>query len=190
VELDVENTCSDDMNVLVQRDEISMVPGSSSAFCWLVCFDTVTSLSPFPLTVPANSTIADNFSGHYRAWGNEGVSTISYEFFEEGNPGNSVMVTVNYDCTLMDVAENVKHDENSVNIYPIPAKNNITVDFDAMYSHVDFQIIDITGSKVKEIKQVQNGSTIRINDLSEGLYLYRAFTEGNLIKTGRLIINR
>jgi len=190
VELDVENTCGNDLDVLVRRYEETMVPETSSAFCWLVCFLPNVSLSPYPLTIAANSILTNNFSGHYYPDGNEGVSTISYVFFDQNNPNDSVMVTVNYDCILLDVAENNLNIENAVKIYPVPAQNDITIELNSMYNEVDLQIMDITGSMVKEIKHVKNGSSVMINDLANGLYLYRTFSDGNLLKTGRLVIRR
>lgn len=189
VELDVENTCGNDIDVMVQRYEEYMVPGTSSAFCWLVCFLPEVSLSPWPLTIPANSINTEDFSGHYYPDSITGVSTISYVFFDQNNPDDSVMVTVNYDAQLVGVDENHVN-SNTVNLYPVPAKDQVTISIDDSYENLDFQILDITGSLVKSVENVNNGSSIRLSGLSEGLYLYRTFSKGSLVQTGRFVINR
>ncbi|MCB0806589.1 MAG: T9SS type A sorting domain-containing protein [Bacteroidales bacterium] len=188
--LDVENTCNEDLEVLVKRYDEYLVPGAHSAFCWLVCFDTTVSLSPYPLTIERNTINTSDFSGHYYAWGNEGISVVSYTFFDQNNPNDSVSVTVNFDCTLIGVGENTVLNENAVNIFPVPASNSVTVDLEEMIGNVDIQILDVTGSVVKEVSHLSKGSSIQVSDLSEGLYFYRAIHNGNLIKTGRLAIRR
>ncbi|MCF8368890.1 MAG: T9SS type A sorting domain-containing protein [Bacteroidales bacterium] len=172
VEVDITNTSGNNIDVLVQRYENEMVPGTSSAFCWGLCFPSNVSLSPYSITIEAGTTNETDFSGHYYPAVITGTSTISYVFFDENNPNDSVMVTVHYNGMITGIGENAKLQSNA---FPNPVNDllNIEIENEVFNGEYTFALIDLTGSVVKTI--VTNKSTLIINtaELAEGMYFYR-----------------
>lgn len=91
----VTNSGPESINVIVAREQLFLVDGSRSQFCWGVCysFDVDTS-GPLPL---APGELNNEFSGHYQPQNTEGVSIIKYTFYDENDPsGNFASVIVHY----------------------------------------------------------------------------------------------
>ncbi len=92
----VTNISSTAINVSVQRHQIYLVEGSGNLLCWMMCFDSTVNVSLFPLEIAAGATNEEDFSGHYRPWGNVGISRIAYTFYDDNNPNDSIMAIINY----------------------------------------------------------------------------------------------
>ena len=92
----VTNNSASALNVSLTRHHIYMVSGSHSSFCWGMCYDTSINNSAFPVEIDAGATDEYSFSGHYNPYGNIGVAKISYTFFDDNNPNDSIMVIVNF----------------------------------------------------------------------------------------------
>lgn len=90
----VTNGGTESINIMLAREQLFLVDGSRSQFCWGVCysFDTDTSGS-IPL---APGELTNEFSGHYQPQNTEGVSIIKYTFWEVDNPTNMASVIVHY----------------------------------------------------------------------------------------------
>jgi len=92
----VTNNSASAISVSVFRNEIFLVPGTSSAFCWGICYSPDVNQSMFPIEIPAGETTEDDFSGHYYPAGNVGISRVSYKFYNDNNANDSIMFIVNY----------------------------------------------------------------------------------------------
>jgi hypothetical protein len=92
----VTNTGTETVTVKTARNELSMVEGTKSQFCWGgVCYSFDTDTSALTITLaPGEST--DDFSGHYWPEGTAGVSSIHYTFYEVDNPDNASSVVIMY----------------------------------------------------------------------------------------------
>lgn len=189
VELAVTNTGSATIDVLCQRYEVDMVDGSVNTFCWGgLCYPPWTGLSAIHHTIGAGITIDDDFSGHYEPEGNAGISTIAYTFFDMNDPNDSVQVTILFDGMTVGVNEISKY--NNIEVYPNPANQYVKVDLNVQQldGEVNFQLIDITGSIIQEVKS--NSTEVRINtsDVAKGLYMYRAIVNDKIVATDKLVI--
>jgi len=189
VELAVTNTGNSSIDVLCQRYENDMVPGSSSAFCWgYLCYPPWTSLSGYHHTIGPGMTVDDDFSGHYYPDGNVGISTIAYTFFDLNNPNDSVMVTVLYDGLTVGIDELSQFDQ--MNVYPNPANEFIQVDLNTekMQEAVTFQLIDVNGAVIQEVRS--SNTEIRMNtiDLANGIYVYRVLVNNQVIGSEKIVI--
>ncbi len=187
VYMDVTNTSGNAIDVLVRRYEEIMVPGASSAFCWLLCIAPNVSLSPYSITIEGGATNDTDFSGHYYPGGNIGESTISYVFFDESNPNDSTMVTVVYNGLEVGVNDNIAA---SARVYPNPANDIVNIQFEAKLSNsaYTFELIDITGSLIRQVNTVESNVQLNTADISEGIYFYRISTNGKMITTQKLAI--
>jgi hypothetical protein len=94
--LHVTNTSATTMNVSLHRNQIFMIDGTFSMFCWGICYGPDVNQSAFPIEIAAGATNEEDFSGNYHPGGNIGTSIISYTFYDDTNPNDSIMVIVNY----------------------------------------------------------------------------------------------
>lgn len=188
VELEVTNNGSSTIDVLCERFELDLVPGSSSALCWGgLCYPPWTNVSAYHTTIGPGVTIENDFSGHYYPDGNAGVSTIAFTFFDMNNVNDSVMVTILFDGLTTGVNEN-RFD--ALEVYPNPADDYINLDLNVSDAggEVSFELIDVTGTVVRQA--VSSSSKVRVStsDLADGIYVYRAMVNEQLISSEKIVI--
>ena len=94
IELDVTNNSSDSIAVLVKKVENYLVDSTENTFCWGQCFLPWIYQSPNPIVIGAGATNDIDFSGHYNPKSNAGESSISYVFFDEADPNDSVSLSI------------------------------------------------------------------------------------------------
>lgn len=187
-ELDVTNTGTSTIDVLCQRYELDLVPGSSSALCWGgLCYPPWTNLSAYHTTIGPGVTVSNDFSGHYYPDGNEGVSTIAFTFFDMDNVNDSVMVTILFDGLTVGIGESQFSD---LSVYPNPADDYISLDLQVADAggEVSFELIDVTGTVVKQAVSSSPKVRISTSDLADGIYVYRARINNTLIATDKIVV--
>src|SRR5205085_1653244 len=84
--------------------------------------------------------------------------------------------------------------ENSLDaalkIYPNPAEDYLSIDFDATETIKEIKILDVTGSQKKSDYQIQNNKLIiNVSALSGGAYVLRIETL-NGIRSQKVIISK
>lgn len=77
------------------------------------------------------------------------------------------------------------NDSHMLSVYPQPSSG--TIQFSKPVSGI-FQLMDINGNCIKEIKQIENKIKLELNDVTPGLYLYRIYSETRKPITGKLIL--
>ena len=187
--LDVQNTGSSTISAHCQRYEIDMVPGALSALCWgELCYAPTQNISIEPMIFGPNETLLDVFQGHYYPNGNAGVSTIAFTFFDMDNPNDSVQVTILFDAMITGMND-VFH-ASDFKAYPNPANHYIEVELNREQAdeNLTLQLVNTNGSVVREQVAGKKRNRIITSDLAEGLYLYRALVNGELITSEKVII--
>lgn len=175
----VTNNTGQDINVKVRRNRIEMQEGTTSQFCWGLCFPPSTDESPSSMTINAGSSSGDeDFSGHYIPNGIWGASIIEYEFFDMDNEEVNVKMTVMFSATLSGFEDS---EELTFSMYPNPALNKLTVESKDAVKHLS--IFDLTGKSVYESDFEQSKVDVNIEFLNSGIYLVRLQTEtGAVVK--------
>ena len=80
----------------------------------------------------------------------------------------------------------------SVNVFPVPAKNNLTVQLDLKRNiHTSFEISDVSGRVVIVHEMNATAENIDISELSNGTYFYSLHDEkGSSLVSGKFSVNR
>ncbi len=89
------------------------------------------------------------------------------------------------DCTSLSV--NDMEGENSLVVYPNPAKDYITVQT-VDFSESTVVILDINGKQLKQIEMNSTSTKIACSDLNSGIYLLQIQQRGQVRKVHKLII--
>jgi hypothetical protein len=193
VEIDITNNSNAALDVLLKKVEGALVPGSQNTFCWGLCFPPFIYVAPDPITIPAGTTNESDFSGHYNPYGNTGESTISYVFWDEANPLDSVMVTVIFNGILTGTNEISSGIEMISEAYPNPAVSevnfNLNLNEDAL--PLVMKIFNSGGALVREslITDIHENINISVEGLNEGIYFYQIVNNYRLA-SGRFVITK
>lgn len=74
-----------------------------------------------------------------------------------------------------------------VSIYPNPATESVRIGTAEIQGNIDFQIYSVSGTKVFD-KLVNSGEPVSVAHLKNGMYMYKLINRGQLIKSGKLVI--
>jgi hypothetical protein len=104
----------------------------------------------------------------YTEWENNGEEVFQWECGDQ----------------LVTGIESVK-EENTVNIYPNPASDLITIECNA--SNTELRVTDVAGRLILFSKLTAQVTTIDISNLSSGVYLYQLAEKDRILKGGKLL---
>jgi hypothetical protein len=80
--------------------------------------------------------------------------------------------------------------ETSINIYPNPAKDNVTISVNGILSgDTQIMVYDTRGSEIINLSVAEENTVIAISHLNEGIYIVRVINNG-LTFTEKLIIQK
>jgi len=163
-----------------------------NAICWGICHLPETSESTMSIPIKAGEIDSLNFTGHVYP-DKDGVPAngdITYVFFDENNPTDSVAITVHYQVVLTSsVNEDIANQD--IQLFPNPANNFINLRIKPKkHQSVTFHLYDINGRKVFEEKfdGIEKINTIDLNSTKKGMYSYAVIENLKIIKTGKLLI--
>lgn len=92
------------------------------------------------------------------------------------------IAVINGDYTVDQLSVDDKLPSNAANIYPNPAKNEITISVDNQFNVQSIRLMDITGREVKNIT-ANNIVRINVSDLQSGYYMINIQTSEGLISS-------
>ena len=151
----------------------------------------------FDEVVKVNSTFYIGLRQRYSKSINIGfdasIDNSQYNFYDAGNgwknssfPG-SIMIhpIMGKNSNLVVSPEN--HDNNSLDLYPIPARDFVRIEGVDASVYKEIVIYDLTG---RLICRYQYTNVLDINDLQDGVYLLRAVKEDGTFKTSKLMISK
>lgn len=165
----------------------------------------------FPIIRPITDDLYNNRSGPWQWWDPESpyaTAEVSPDNFPgltvhmaslPGNPdmgpekGRTFIDTImgymcpriaviNGDYTVDQLSVDDKLPSNAANIYPNPAKNEITISVDNQFNVQSIRLMDITGREVKNIT-ANNIARINVSDLQSGYYMINIQTSEGLISS-------
>lgn len=165
----------------------------------------------FPIIRPITDDLYNNRSGPWQWWDPESPYATA-EVSPENAPGLTVhmaslpgnpdmgpekgrtfidtimgymcprIAVINGDYTVDQLSVNDKLPSNAANIYPNPAKNEITISVDNQFNVQSIRLMDITGREVKNIT-ANNIVRINVSDLQSGYYMINIQTSEGLISS-------
>jgi len=187
------NNTTTGVNIRVIREEISLLEGASSYFCWGACYPPNIDTSGMTMFIPAGgSSIEGDFSAHYVIGESNGVSVIKYTFVNIDNPDEFVSIVDNFDSSPLGVDENILGKVILSDVYPNPATNFVNIDynFPTEVANANVRIVNILGSVVKEqIINTQNSTLqLDVSDIKSGIYFYSVLINNEVYDTKRLVI--
>ncbi len=173
-----------------ERDAFGVFLGHSATFCWGDVNDPVKPgfcyapqraffESDFSIKIPANSESKDAwFKGYIYPNGYNGISKVSYTFFVEENPNESVTFQVTCEVLGLSVEKSI----STINVFPNPTNNNLNVRVEDGKLPTSIQVFSYDGRIILE-KNINNSEDLNLDlsNFSNGKYFYN-FVGGELNK--------
>jgi len=164
----IENISGTDLDVKVRKREVELLlPITSNYFCWgTTCYSP--SVFDSPHTVSLSPDDFDNSFIGYCYSSNIGTVVMDYTFYNEADPNDTTMVTVNYVFSgatgIMD-----RDDQVELNIYPNPVQNVFRVDAEMHGTAGSIQLYDAIGNMVRNYPMVTEAYDVQ--GLAKGAYM-------------------
>jgi len=178
--LDMVNVSSNDVDLVIVREQIFMLSGAENTFCFPPScfppeFDGPT--SPFPF--PAGDTLSE-FETTYNPKGQKGISIVKYTFYDNANPTDATSVIFKFDSETVGIENNITEKIN-LKVFPNPTNGKIVVSSssagslpgDGTLSVVE--VYDVVGQVVftSAMSNLSPETTIDISHLTNGMYFLK-----------------
>lgn len=192
----LHNNTDNGMNLFVARKQIDTLTGTSNNICWAgSCYSPTLDTSLDYEFVPAGgASVEEDFAADYYPNGKIGTSIIKYTFYNKDNTDQKVEIVAKFWSSPEGIAEDAMSKGSVSNIYPNPAGNYVTIDYELTpkVKQASVRIFNLLGSTVKEAVMEKGSNELRINisDLQNGVYFYSVLINGNIYKTKKLVIRR
>jgi hypothetical protein len=194
--LNVTNTSSNNIDVLVKKVELSLADSTEVTMCWAGgCTGAATYVSPAAQPFTPGQVVTE-FSGHYTAltssyYFNPGESVVRWVFFDRANANDSVSITVKYTSFGVGMAEAIGRQGVLSNIYPNPVSTEAWCTYSLPAGAQGTLVIrDLLGSSVQAMVLPASGGKATINGtgLNNGIYFCSLLVDGKISQTKKLIV--
>jgi len=189
----VQNISQNFLEVRAKRSVQQNVQGAINYFCWGVCFDENTNISPISVSQDMNAgDINNTFYAHYRPQNNAGEAIIQYCFFDAADPTDETCQTVSYcvDCTQSVTEQSMDIEVGEIYPNPLKALGSISYNLPSTPKNAKLFIYNMVGEVVKESTITSKNGVILINgaDFESGIYLYSIQMDGKASAMKKLVV--
>ena len=193
----VKNTSSDTVDVRFKRIDANYnALTDSNAICWELCFTPGISVSPASFTQSIEPGGLDTAITHvYPDRDGQGrTGSITYVYFVENNPTDSVAYSVRYEVTPDLSAPNFQEKNSTrLEIFPNPVtRGDAQVDYRLAKTSVpaSFEMLNLVGEVVLRwtLEGREGKRRLHLDHLAPGVYYYTLKQEGEALTTKKLII--
>lgn len=182
----VINTGLDSASVYARRDSISLPIGDTdNYFCWVLCYGTSTTVSPFTETLSKGGSAGDTsfpaFAGYYNPYGHLGAALIRYTFFSARIHADSSWVMVKYIATPTGI-QNVSAVNNSFSAYPNPASSFVSINYSLTsgIQSANLKIYNLLGECVQTLplSSLKSKTSMNVQSIPSGIYVCEVTANG------------
>ena len=201
LDLQLRNTTSAPIDVVVRKEPIKIVEGTGSSFCWGSCYDSTVYVSPRPETLEAGALSLNGLlSFHHDIDPTDeadpanfivGTSIVKFYAYPFGHEEDYICLEVWFAYNAEGVAEKPTCDFGHA--YPNPASSMVRFDF--ALSPVDnatVAVYNLLGQEVmrQPLTTLQGTATLSVADLNEGIYFCNLIVNGQPVKTEKFIVKK
>lgn len=191
----VHNQSANGMNIKIAREIINELTENQISFCWgSLCFPPTVDTSSNYQFVASNGQTGENeaLSADYSPLDQIGTSIVKYTAYNMDSPDVKKSVVIKYWVSPTGVEEDIMKGGHLSEIYPNPASNFITLDYQLTSGVRSAQVTisNLLGSIVAETELPLNASQLKLNvdDLENGIYFYSILLNGEIYTTKKLIV--
>ncbi|MEG2070355.1 MAG: T9SS type A sorting domain-containing protein [Bacteroidales bacterium] len=193
--LDIVNTSSEDLFILVKKEIISFLEGSTNNFCIAEqCYDGLQSVEP--LFVFSGDTVThDNDAAFHITYkpNSQGVSVIKYLFYDQNNIADESNIIFKFVSGTSSIGNNNGKMVTSLKAYPNPATNKVTFEYNINQNNGEqakLVVKNLMGITLyaQTIPQGENKVAVDISNYTAGVYFYSIEMSGKPYITKKLLV--
>lgn len=189
--MQIRNLSGNDLNVVVERDEVSVAEGSINYFCWGMCFSPTVSVSRPPVPVAAGElTGEDALAFHYMPEASTGSSSIRYYAYDPEVEDSRISIIIVFNSSE-NVSENAFADMGCA--YPNPASSAVHFNYELSAGvRASIAVYNLLGQEVlkQDLDALQGQAVLSVADLTEGIYFCNLKVDGRTVKTEKFIVRK
>jgi hypothetical protein len=199
--VNVINETNDSIVVRVRREEVSIIQGTDDYFCWKVCYGAVAAgtrpvwESPDVVDfLPGDTATGDNdLSVYIAANNNKGEALYRYTFVDTSDVlgFNDRSIYIKYILTYTTSIKEKQASQVSFNVYPNPANDRVTIDFDkGVGQNLSVEVKDILGKQIETVAVNTSMKKLQLDlsSYSKGIYFVSVSNNQQIVKTKKLIV--
>jgi hypothetical protein len=197
--LDLVNTSTKDINLMITRNVISLLPGADTYFCFDNCYNSNVDQLPSAITFLAGDTFSHHdtdptkpyFYAAYYPEGQKGISLVKFNFFDEVNPTDVKSVVFKFNSTDLGITNN-QEATLTLKAYPNPATTKVFIQHDLkkQTSEARIRVTNLMGAVLKTIpvNPTSDRTQIDVSGFVPGIYFYSLEVNGKVSVTKKLIV--
>ena len=187
-ELQLRNLTDTDLNVVVEKEEITVPEGSMNYFCWGLCFSPTVIVSPaYPLAAGSVSGPGD-LAFHYMPASMDDFASIKYYAYDE-REGVRISVVVVFN-SLEGINDSSRPTISQP--YPNPASSIVNFDYNMSGSNATAVVYNLVGQEVmrQEINTFDGKMSLSVADLNDGIYFCSVMRNGQTFATVKFVVKK
>ena len=187
-ELHLRNISGTDLNVVVEKEEITVPEGSMNYFCWGMCFAPSVYVSPaVPMAAGAVSGEGD-LGFHFMPVSLNDFASIRYYAYDERDEERiSVVVVFNSLEGVNDHAQPM----TMGHAYPNPASSVVHFNY-AVEGHLTAVVYNLLGQEVlrEDLNANAGQLSLSVADLQDGIYFCTMMVNGRALTTEKFVVKK
>ena len=188
--MQIRNLSGNDLNVIIEREEVSIAEGSVNYFCWGSCFSPTVSITrPEPIAA-GEVTGEEALAFHYMPLESTGSSSIRYYAYDQDVEDSRISIVIVFNSSE-NVGENVFADMGSA--YPNPASSTVHFNYElSVGAHASIVVYNLLGQEVlkQDLTGLLGQAVLSVADLTEGIYFCNLKVDGRTVKTEKFIVRK
>ena len=190
-EMQLRNISGSDLNVIVEREILSLPENSMTYFCWGMCFGPDVNVSTNPVPMAAGElTGAGALSFHFMPNDPEtDVAIVKYYAYDERHTDERVSIIIAYNT-----AEGIGDNELSVSMssaYPNPASSLVHFDY-SINGNLTAVVSNLLGQEVmrQDLNANDGQLSLSVADLQDGIYFCTMMVNGRALTTKKFVVKK
>ena len=188
--MQIRNLTGNDLNVIIERDEVSVAEGSINYFCWGSCFSPEVSITrPEPIAA-GEVTGEEALAFHYMPLESTGSSSIRYYAYDPDVENSRISIVIVFNSSE-NVGENAFADMGCA--YPNPASSAVHFNYELSAGvRASVSVYNLLGQEVlkQDLTDLQGQAVLSVADLTEGIYFCNLKVDGRTVKTEKFIVRK
>lgn len=190
-DMQLRNISGQDLNVVVEREILTLSEGSLAYFCWGMCFSPDVSVSPNPVPMAAGELSGDGaLAFHFMPNSSSDRAIVKYYAYDERNSDERVSIVIAYNTS-----ENVEDNTLSMKMglgYPNPANLTVSFDYNLSGSNATAVVYNLVGQEVmrQEINTFDGKMNLSVAELNDGIYFCSVMRNGQTLATIKFVVKK
>ncbi len=197
LKLQIRNLTDQQLNVVVEKDTVKIVNGTTNYFCWESCLDANATISRPKVLEP--NAVDDGLSFHYQVDPNYsddessyivGTSVIKYYAYLADNADDKVCIEIWFGYGASGI------DENKISFghaYPNPASSMVHFNYQLPTTgNVSVSVYNLLGQEVlsQQLDALEGQAALSVADLTDGIYFCNLKVDGRAVKTEKFVVKK